>query len=48
MGRLNRDRFRAFVSKKTKELKKQKGCKEVDYVVETSDGQVKLKALVKA
>jgi hypothetical protein len=48
VDRLKRDGFRTFVSKKTKELRKQKGCKEVEYVVETTDGQVKLKALVKA
>jgi hypothetical protein len=47
VDRLNRDDFRAFVSKKTGDLKRQKGCKEVEYVVETTDGQVKLKALVK-
>lgn len=47
VDRLNRDDFRAFVSKKTGDLKKQKGCKEVEYVVETTGGQVKLKALVK-
>jgi hypothetical protein len=36
------------VRKKTQDLQKQKKCKNVEYVVETIDGQVKLKALVKS
>jgi hypothetical protein len=36
------------VLKKTKDLQKQKNCRDVEYVVEVIDGQVKLKALVKA
>jgi hypothetical protein len=48
VGRLNRDNFCAFLSKQTKELRQQKGCKEVEFVVETADGRVKLKAVVKA
>jgi hypothetical protein len=40
--------FTEFVRKKTKDLRTQKGCREVEYVVETIDNQVKLKALVKA
>jgi hypothetical protein len=40
--------FTEFVHKKTKDLQTQKGCHEVEYVVETVDKQVKLKALVKA
>ena len=40
--------FIEFVCKKTKDLQTQKGCHEVEYVVETVDKQVKLKALVKA
>jgi hypothetical protein len=36
------------VLKKTKDLQKQKNCRDVEYVVEVVDGQVKLKALVKA
>jgi len=40
--------FIEFVRKKTKDLQTQKGCHEVEYVVETVDNQVKLKALVKA
>lgn len=46
--RLSRERFDDFVRKKTRELQKQKNCKDVEYVVETVEGQVKLKALVKA
>jgi hypothetical protein len=46
-GRLSRSSFNEFVLKKTKELQKQKNCKDVEYVVETIEGQVKLKALVK-
>lgn len=46
--RLSRERFDDFVRKKTRELQKQKKCKDVEYVVETIEGQVKLKALVKA
>ncbi len=45
---LSRERFDDFVRKKTRELQKQKKCKDVEYVVETVEGQVKLKALVKA
>jgi hypothetical protein len=47
-GKLSRSSFNEFVRKKTKELQKQKNCKDVEYVVETVDGQVKLKALVKS
>jgi len=36
------------VRKKTKDLQKQNACSDVEYVVETIGGQVKLKALVKA
>jgi hypothetical protein len=46
-GKLSRSSFNQFVLKKTKELQKQKNCKDVEYVVETVEGQVKLKALVK-
>ena len=46
--KLSKDRFNDFVRKKTRELQKQKHCKDVEYVVETVDGQVKLKALVKS
>ena len=47
-GKLSRSSFNEFVLKKTKELQKQKNCKNVEYVVETIEGQVKLKALVKS
>lgn len=47
-GKLSRSSFNEFVLKKTKDLKRQKNCRDVEYVVETIDGQVKLKALVKA
>ncbi|HUL33357.1 MAG TPA: MXAN_5187 C-terminal domain-containing protein [Candidatus Eisenbacteria bacterium] len=48
MGKMTRSAFNEFVRKKTKDLQKQKNCREVEYVVETVDGQVKLKALVKS
>jgi hypothetical protein len=48
MGKMTRAGFNEFVRKKTKDLQTQKNCQEVEYVVETVDGQVKLKALVKA
>jgi hypothetical protein len=48
IARLSHEGFREFVRKKTKDLQKQKNCSEVEYVVETVDNQVKLKALVKA
>jgi hypothetical protein len=44
----SRENFSEFVSKKTKELQQQKNCREVEYVVEVVNGEVKLKALVKA
>jgi hypothetical protein len=47
-GKLSRSNFNEFVLKKTKDLKKQNNCREVEYVVEVVEGQVKLKALVKA
>ena len=48
VGRLSQAGFAEFVRKKTKDLQKQNGCSDVEYVVETIGGQVKLKALVKA
>jgi hypothetical protein len=48
MGKMTRAGFNEFVRKKTKDLQEQKNCNEVEYVVETVDGQVKLKALVKS
>jgi hypothetical protein len=47
-GKLSRSSFNEFVLKKTKDLQKQKNCRDVEYVVEVIQGQVKLKALVKA
>jgi hypothetical protein len=47
-GKLSRSSFNQFVLKKTKELQQQKNCKDVEYIVETVEGQVKLKALVKS
>ncbi|HXM99515.1 MAG TPA: MXAN_5187 C-terminal domain-containing protein [Candidatus Dormibacteraeota bacterium] len=47
-GKLTRSGFNEFVRKKTKDLQKQKNCHEVEYVVEVTEGKVKLKALVKA
>jgi len=47
-GKLSRSNFNEFVLKKTKELQKQKNCRDVEYVVEVVGGQVKLKALVKS
>jgi hypothetical protein len=44
----SRENFAEFVSKKTKELQNQKNCRAVEYVVEVVNGEVKLKALVKA
>jgi hypothetical protein len=46
--KLSREGFNEFVSKKTRDLQTQKNCKDVEYVVEVVDGQVKLKALVKS
>jgi hypothetical protein len=46
--KLTKSSFNEFVRKKTKDLRKQQNCREVEYVVEVVDGQVKLKALVKA
>src|SRR5579863_25524 len=47
-GKLSRSSFNEFVLKKTKDLQKQKNCRDVEYVVEVVEGQVKLKAFVKA
>jgi hypothetical protein len=47
-AKLSRSSFNEFVMKKTKDLQKQKNCRDVEYVVEIVEGQVKLKALVKA
>jgi phosphopentomutase len=47
-SKLTRAGFDEFVRKKTKDLQAKKNCHDVEYVVETVDGQVKLKALVKS
>jgi hypothetical protein len=47
-AKLTRAGFNEFVRKKTKDLQKQKQCRDVEYVVEVVDGSVKLKALVKS
>jgi hypothetical protein len=47
-AKLSLEGFNEFVKKKTRDLQKQKNCKEVEYVVEVVDGQVKLKAFVKS
>ena len=39
--------FKEFVRKKTEDLQEKQNCRTVEYVVETVNGQVKLKALVK-
>lgn len=46
--KLTRSSFNEFVMKKTRDLQKQKHCRDVEYVVEVNDGHVKLKALVKS
>jgi hypothetical protein len=38
------DSFKAFVQKKTQEIRKQNKCEKVEYVVEVQDGKVKLRA----
>jgi hypothetical protein len=48
IDKLTRSGFNEFVRKKTKDLQTKKNCRDVEYVVETVDGQVKLKALVKS
>src|SRR5260370_33439295 len=47
-GKLARSSFNEIVLKKTKELQKQKNCKDVEYDVEVVEGQVKLKVLANA
>jgi len=47
-GKLSPDGFKEFVRKKTKDLQSKQNCRDVEYVVETVDGQVKLRALVKS
>ena len=47
-NKVTRAGFNEFVRKKTKDLQTTKNCRDVEYVVETVNGQVKLKALVKS
>jgi hypothetical protein len=47
-SRVSHAGFLEFVRKKTKDLQQQNNCSAVEYIVETVDNQVKLKALVKA
>ena len=44
----NLDSFSTFVQKKTEQIRKQYGCKDVEFSVEFAEGQVKLKAKAKA
>lgn len=46
-AKLTRSNFNEFVRKKTRDLQTQKQCRDIEYVVETVNGVVKLKALVK-
>jgi hypothetical protein len=48
VDKLSRAGFAEFLRKKTKDLQNQNASADVEYVVETIKGQVKLKALVKA
>lgn len=45
--RLTLEHFQEFVRQKTEQLKEQKGCRQVEYVVTLEGGKVKLKARVK-
>ena len=47
-SKLSKTGFKEFVRKKTKDLQEKKNCRDVEYVVEVVNGQVKLKALVKS
>jgi hypothetical protein len=47
-SKLSQAGFKEFVRKKTKDLQEKQNCRDVEYVVETVAGQVKLKALVKS
>ena len=40
--------FTSFVQKKTEQIRKQHGCKSVEYSVDVADGKVKLTAKAKA
>lgn len=47
-AKLSKAGFKEFVRKKTKDLQEEKNCRDVEYVVEVVEGQVKLKAFVKS
>jgi len=44
----NLDNFKAFVRRKTEQIRNECGCHEVEYTVEVQGGQVRLKAKAKA
>jgi hypothetical protein len=46
-GSANFDSFKAFVKKKTEQIRKDYGCHAVEYSVEMEGGQVRLKAKAK-
>ena len=46
-GAANYDSFKAFVKKKTDQIRKDYGCHSVEYTVEMENGQVRLKAKAK-
>ena len=46
-GSANFDSFKAFVKKKTEQIRKDYGCHAVEYSVEMENGQVRLKAKAK-
>jgi hypothetical protein len=46
-GNANVTSFKAFLKKKTDELRKEYGCQAVEYSLETENGKVKLKAKAK-
>jgi hypothetical protein len=47
-SKLSKAGFKEFLRKKTKDLQEKKNCRDIEYVVEVVNGQVKLKALVKS
>ena len=46
-AQMSLDSFRSFVQQKTERLRKERGCRAVEYVVAVERGQVKLKARVR-
>ncbi len=47
-SKLSKTGFKEFLRKKTRDLQEKKNCRDIEYVVEVVNGQVKLKALVKS